>query len=87
MSQHSSSDQVNKPAHYTEGEVECIDAIESAVKGLPAFEAVCVGHIIRYVWRYRQKHPEDPSVDVRKAGYYFKKLIKELEKSRDNDRL
>ena len=79
------TDQVNKPAHYTAGEIECIDAIEAAVKGLPAFEAVCVGHIIRYVWRYRQKHHEDPSIDVRKATYYFKKLLKKLEEARDND--
>ena len=79
------TDPVNKPAHYTAGEIECIDAIEAAVKGLPAFEAVCVGHIIRYVWRYRQKHPEDPSIDVRKATYYFKKLLKKLEGARDND--
>jgi hypothetical protein len=35
---------VNRPAHYTGGEVECIQAIKAATKGLPAFEAICVGH-------------------------------------------
>jgi hypothetical protein len=27
---------VNRPAHYTGGEVECIQAIKAATKGLPA---------------------------------------------------
>ncbi len=31
---------VNRPDHYTGGEVECIQAIKAATKGLPAFEAI-----------------------------------------------
>ena len=72
---------VNRPDHYTGGEVECIKAVKAATKGLPAFEAICVGHVIRYLWRYRVKHPQNPLVDVKKSVYYLNELIAELEES------
>lgn len=78
------TDQINRPAHYTEGEIECIDAIKAAVKGLPAYEAVLVGHVIRYVWRYRRKHKATPQIDVGKAQFYLTELQKEVAKN-DND--
>lgn len=78
------TDQVNRPPHYTEGEIECIDAIKAAVKGLPAYEAVLVGHVIRYVWRYRKKHKGSPQIDVGKAQFYLTELQKEVAKN-DND--
>ena len=62
---------VNRPDHYTGGNVECVEAIKAATQGLPAFEAICVGHIIRYLWRYRVKHPQNPLVDVKKSVYYL----------------
>ena len=40
-------DPVNHPAHY-KGRVECIEAIESGVEGLPPFQAVLVGNVIKY---------------------------------------
>jgi hypothetical protein len=43
------------------------------------FEAICVGHIIRYLWRYRVKHPQNPLVDVKKSVYYLNRLIAEIE--------
>jgi hypothetical protein len=64
---------VNRPDHYTGGKVECIQAIKAATKGLPAFEAICVGHVIRYLWRYRVKHPQNPLVDVKKSVFYLKR--------------
>jgi hypothetical protein len=70
---------VNRPDHYTGGNVECIEAIKAATQGLPAFEAICVGHIIRYLWRYRVKHPQNPLVDVKKSVYYLNRLIAEIE--------
>ena len=66
-------DAVNHPTHYTNGKVECIDAIESAVTGLDGVEAVLTGHIIRYVWRWKQKGGVE---DLRKAEWYLKRLIK-----------
>ena len=72
---------VNRPDHYTGGEVECIEAVKAATVDLPAFEAICVGHIIRYLWRYRVKHPQNPLVDVKKSVYYLNRLIAEIENS------
>jgi|DEB0MinimDraft_3_1074331.scaffolds.fasta_scaffold96512_1 hypothetical protein len=65
---------VKKPDHYTGGEVECLQAIKAATKGLPAYEAICVGHIMRYIWRYRVKHAKNPLVDVGKARFFFDEL-------------
>jgi hypothetical protein len=73
---------VNRPAHYTGGDVECIQAIKAATKGLPAFEAICVGHVIRYLWRYRVKHPQNPLVDVKKSVFYLNRLDRRDRKSR-----
>ena len=70
-------DIVNNPSHYTQGKVECIDAIESAVTGLMGFEAVCTGHIIRYIWRWKFKNG---LLDLKKCRYYLDKLIARVEK-------
>lgn len=71
-------DAVNHPTHYTNGKVECIDAIESAVSGLKGVEAVLTGHIIRYVWRWSGKNGVE---DLRKAKWYLDRLIELEEKS------
>lgn len=65
------NDDINRPKHYTQGTVECISAIESAISGLPAFEAYCVGNIIKYVWRYSRKGELD---SLEKATWYLDKL-------------
>jgi hypothetical protein len=33
-------DMVNHPPHYTQGDIECIDAIKAATKGLNGFEGL-----------------------------------------------
>lgn len=63
---------VDHPQHYTKGKVECIDAIEAAAVGLDGISAICVGNVIKYVWRYRQKNGIE---DLRKARWYLDKLI------------
>jgi len=65
------NDNVNRPSHYTQGEVECIDAIESATIGLVGIIAVCVGNVIKYVWRFARKNGIE---DLDKADYYLQKL-------------
>jgi hypothetical protein len=69
------NDNVNKPKHYTQGKVECIDAIESATGGLMGIIAVCVGNIIKYVWRFALKNGCE---DLDKADYYLQKLRKKV---------
>ena len=70
------TDMVNHPSHYTQGGIECIDAITAATVGKTGIEAVDVGHVIHYLWRYEEK---DGLESVKKAEWYIKHLIKELE--------
>lgn len=69
------NDNVNQPKHYTQGKVECIDAIESATTKLMGIMAVCVGNIIKYVWRFALKNGIE---DLDKADYYLQKLRKKV---------
>lgn len=72
------NDNVNKPKHYTQGKVECIDAIESATLGLVGIIAVCVANVIKYVWRFALKNGAE---DLDKADYYLQKLRRTVRKS------
>lgn len=69
-------DMVNHPAHYTQGGIECIDAIKAAVTGITGMEAVCTGNIIRYIWRWKFKNGLE---DLKKCRWYIDKLIEEVE--------
>lgn len=69
-------DNVNHPDHYTQGGVECIDAIAAATTGKTGIEAVCVANVIKYLWRYELKNGVE---DVKKARWYLDRLISELE--------
>lgn len=66
---------VNHPAHYTQGGIECIEAMKAATVGKEGFEAVLVGNIIKYLWRYESKGGIE---DVEKAMWYLARLHKEL---------
>ena len=68
-------DNVNHPSHYTQGAIECIDAIKEATKGLLGIEAVCTANIIKYVWRWKFKNGVE---DLRKARWYLDRLIDEV---------
>ena len=65
-------DNVNHPAHYTSGNIECIDTIESAVIELTGIEAMCTGNAIKYLWRWKRKNGVE---DLHKAKWYIDKLI------------
>jgi len=69
-------DNVNHPVHYTNGKVECIDAIEAATCNLKGVEAVCTGNAIKYLWRWRLKNGIE---DLKKAQWYINHLIETLE--------
>ena len=73
-------DNVTHPSHYTQGKVECIDAIEAAVTGLSGMDAVCTAQVIKYMWRWRHKNGIE---DLRKARWYLDRLIEMTEKSDD----
>lgn len=66
------SDMVNHPEHYNKGNIECFDAIESAVVGLEPFEGYLVGCAIKYLFRWKQKNGVE---DLQKCNAYINKLI------------
>lgn len=75
-------DNVNHPSHYTQGGIECIDALKAATIGKTGIEAVCVANVIKYLWRYEEKNGLE---DVKKAQWYIKRLIQELEYKKKNN--
>lgn len=73
-------DLVNNPTHYNQGEIECIEAIESAVVNKSGAEAFLVGNVIKYLWRYEAK---GGTQDIEKAQWYLNKLL-EIRKIKNN---
>lgn len=72
------NDPVNHPAHYTQGAVECIDALESMAMGYT--DPVAAGlawQVVKYVWRCPLKGK--PREDARKAHFYLCRLMNRLE--------
>ena len=74
-------DMVNHPQHYTQGGIECIDALKAATVGKRGIEAVCVANVIKYLWRYEEKNGIE---DVRKAKWYIERLLMEIEESQQS---
>lgn len=70
------NDVVNHPAHYTGGKMECIDIVDVMTEDKQGLEAFCTGNIVKYLYRYNKKGGVE---DVKKAEWYFKKLIEVLE--------
>ena len=69
-------DMVNHPSHYTQGGIECIDALKAATVSKTGIEAICTANAIKYLWKYEEKNGIE---DVKKARWYIDRLIKELE--------
>ena len=67
-------DAVNSPEHYTEGDIECIDAIEASMSPTE-FQGYCKGNALKYIWRYRHKNGLE---DLHKAEVYLKWLTESL---------
>lgn len=65
-------DRVNHPAHYTAGDIECIQALAAATVSLKGIEAVCTANVIKYLWRWKQKNGAE---DLKKARWYIDYLL------------
>lgn len=69
-------DTVQRPAHYNQSGIECIDAIAASMT--PAeFQSYLKGNVQKYLWRYQHKNGVE---DCRKAQWYLDRLVKELSK-------
>lgn len=65
------SEQVDHPAHYNQGKIECIEALESAL-GPEQFIGFLRGQVIKYQWRLGRK--DASAQDAAKANWYGKYL-------------
>lgn len=67
-------DPVNRPEHYANTKVECIDAMEE-VFGIEAVKHFCLCNAFKYHWRAKDKNGAE---DLEKADWYmrrFKELV------------
>jgi hypothetical protein len=65
------TDIINKPPHYTHGDIEPIDVIESWQLGF------CVGNALKYIARYR--HKGAPVADLSKAIWYLQRELTRMQ--------
>lgn len=68
------TDNVNSPSHYTNGNIEVIDYIQDKLT-VAEFAGYCVGNIIKYISRYKLKGGVE---DLKKARGYLNRLIEVL---------
>ena len=64
-------DLVNHPLHYTNGSIECIDAIEAQLTP-EEWRGYLKGNIAKYAWRERHKGGTE---SLKKACFYLNRLI------------
>ena len=67
-------DLINKPEHYNQGDIGCIDAIEAMLEH-DEFVGYLRGNSLKYRWRFKYKNGIE---DLKKAEWYEKKLLKVL---------
>lgn len=65
-------DNVNQPAHYTQGGIETLDFIKAKLS-TEAYKGFLQANIIKYVTRYEHKNGVE---DLQKAEFYLRELIK-----------
>ena len=72
-------DMINHPSHYTQGEIECIEAIKYINNKLQmeGYEGYCLGNFIKYIWRCNYKNGWE---DINKAIFYLDELLTEQAK-------
>ena len=67
---------VEHPAHYTQGGIECIEAIKASM--CPAgFTDYCKGNVIKYLFRWEHKGGLQ---DLQKAQVYLDWMIETAKK-------
>ena len=66
-----SDDVINQPPHYRQGDIECIDAIRSALTP-EEFRGYCKGNMLKYVWRERHKGGNE---SLAKGLWYIERII------------
>lgn len=62
---------VSHPSHYTQGGIECIEAMEAAY-GKESVKVFCLLNAFKYLWRSEHKNGKE---DLEKAIWYLKKRL------------
>lgn len=62
-----------KPNYYVKNGVSCYEVQKIVISDLTGFDALAVGTIIKYLWRYKHKNGVE---DLKKAYTYLGELIK-----------
>jgi hypothetical protein len=65
------SDAVNKPAHYNQGSIECIEAMKIVLTP-EEYRGYLKGNVFKYLWREKDKNGNE---DLRKGKSYYDWLI------------
>jgi hypothetical protein len=66
------SDEIN-PGYYKKNSTEVIDFAVDCCRDLPGDESIFVYNAIKYLARYREKHP-NPRTDIEKAKWNINRL-------------
>lgn len=69
-------DVVNKPKHYTYGDIEIIDFIEQVTKDYKSELAFSIGNAIKYIARANHKNGKE---DLDKARWYLNRAFEKWE--------
>ena len=69
-------DVVNKPKHYTYGDIEVIDYIEQVTKNYKPELAFAIGNAIKYISRANHKNGKE---DLNKARWYLERAFEKWE--------
>ena len=69
------NDHVNHPNHYTQGGIECIEAIKASMKP-EGFQDYCKGNVLKYIWRWNDKGGLE---DLKKAQVYLNWMVESVE--------
>ena len=67
-------DNVNHPAHYNKGTMECLDVIKACLSN-SEFRGFLKGNVMKYM--YRKGDKGDALEDLNKACWYAKKLMEQ----------
>jgi Protein of unknwon function (DUF3310) len=62
---------VEHPSHYNQGNIECLDAIKSALSP-EEFQGFIKGTVIKYMWRAKHKGQME---DLKKASFYLNWML------------
>lgn len=78
-------DMVNRPPHYNQAGIECIDAMQAMTEGAKVnpHAAYCWQNSFKYLWRWPYKNGLQ---DLQKARWYLDRLISEIEGAENANR-